>query len=267
MALKVHVTGVSGLIGDVVYAHLAAQPERYEVTGSSRRYEPSARVAEGRALSCPPERFTRTDLADLEAVERAFAGAEVVVHLGAIPDPAAPFADIVRSNVVGGYNALEACRRQGVRRIVYASSVMTDWGYQFDEPYLAIREARYDAVPADLPRITHRDPVRPTEPYSASKVWGEGLCRTYADGHGLSCLCLRIGGVRKEDAPQSASARALWCSQRDIATVVELAVNAPPELRFGIFFGVSANRYRWLDAEHTRAVLGFEPADRAEDRS
>ena len=98
-------------------------------------------MAPGRALSCPPERFTQADLSDLAAVERAFAGAEVVVHMGAVPDPSAPFEAIVNSNVVGGYNALEACRRQGVRRIVYASTVMTDWGYQFDEPYKAIREA------------------------------------------------------------------------------------------------------------------------------
>jgi hypothetical protein len=58
----------------------------------------------------------------------------------------------------------------------------------------------------------------------------------------------------------------MWCSQRDIATVTELAVNAPPDLQFGVFFALSDNRYRWLDTEHTRAVLGFHPADRAEDR-
>ena len=266
MPLKVHVTGVTGLIGDVVFAHLAAQPERYEVTGSSRRYERSERVAAEKPLSCPPERYTRADLGDLAAVEQAFAGAEVVVHMGAVPDPSAPFAAIVHSNVVGGYNALEASRRQGVRRIVYASTVMTDWGYQFDEPYKAIREARFDAVPADFHQVTHSDAVRPTEPYSASKVWGEGLCRAYADSHGVSCLCLRIGGVNKADAPQGAAGSALWCSQRDVATVTEMAVNAPPEMRFDIFYAVSGNRYRWLDTEHTRAVLGFEPADRAEDR-
>ena len=265
MALNVHVTGVRGLIGDVVYAHLAAQPDRYTVTGSGRRYEGSSRVAAGLPLSCPPERFRRADLADLEAMERAFEGAEVVVHMGAIPDPSAPLEVIVPSNVIGGYNALEACRRQGVRRIVYASTVMTDWGYQFDEPYKAISEGRFDEVPDDFRRVTHLDPPRPTEPYSASKVWGEGLCRAYADGHGLSCLCLRIGGVNHDDKPGGADGGAMWCSQRDVATVAELAINAPPVLRFDIFYALSNNRYRWLDADHTRDVLGFEPADRAED--
>ena len=265
MALNVHVTGVSGLIGDVVYAHLAAQPDRYTVTGSGRRYEGSSRVAEGRPLSCPPDRFRLADLADLEAMERAFEGAEVVVHMGAIPDPSAPIEIIVPSNVVGGYNALEACKRQGVRRIVYASTVMTNWGYRFDEPYKAISEGRFHDVPDGFRRVTHRDPVRPTEPYSASKVWGEGMCRAYADGHGLSCLCLRIGGVNDRDVPEGADGGALWCSQRDVATVAELAVNAPEDLRFDIFYALSTSRYRWLDADHAREVLGFEPADRAED--
>lgn len=39
--------------------------------------------------------------------------------------------------------------------------------------------------------------------------------------------------------------------QRDVATVTELAVAAPPNLRFDIFYAVSANRYRWLDSEKT----------------
>ncbi|MDE0221124.1 MAG: hypothetical protein OXJ90_17785 [Spirochaetaceae bacterium] len=42
-------------------------------------------------------------------------------------------------------------------------------------------------------------------------------------------------------------------------------VNAPAALRFDIFYALSTSRYRWLDADHTREVLGFEPADRAED--
>ena len=35
--LKVHVTGVYGLIGNLVYQHLSAQPDRYDVYGSGRR--------------------------------------------------------------------------------------------------------------------------------------------------------------------------------------------------------------------------------------
>ena len=72
----------------------------------------------------------------LEAMERAFEGAEVVVPHGRDPPiRRRRWRSSSPSNVIGGYNALEACRRQGVRRIVYASTVMTDWGYQFDEPY------------------------------------------------------------------------------------------------------------------------------------
>jgi nucleoside-diphosphate-sugar epimerase len=36
-ALKVHITGVYGLIGNLVYRHLHAQPDRYDVYGSGRQ--------------------------------------------------------------------------------------------------------------------------------------------------------------------------------------------------------------------------------------
>ena len=129
--LKVHVTG-----GDRVdrrrgvYAHLAAQPERYEVTGSRPALRAvGERVAAERRLSCPPERYTRADLGDLAAVEQAFAGGRSGgAHGARCPIHRRRSREIVHSNVAGGYNALEACRRQGIRRIVYASTVMTDWG-------------------------------------------------------------------------------------------------------------------------------------------
>ena len=35
--LKVHITGVYGLIGNLVYRHLSGQPDRYDVYGSGRR--------------------------------------------------------------------------------------------------------------------------------------------------------------------------------------------------------------------------------------
>ena len=84
---------------------------------------------------------------------------------------------------------------------------MTNWGYRFDEPYKAISEGRFEDVPdraSGASRTGTR--MRPTEPYSASKVWREGMCRAYADGHGLSCLCLRIGGVNDRDLPEGRTA-------------------------------------------------------------
>ena len=47
--------------------------------------------------------------------------------------------------------------------------------------------------------------------------------------------------------------------------MVERCINAPPSLRFDVFFGQSDNRYNLVDIQHAREVLGYAPQDRAED--
>ena len=266
MAKKVLVTGVYGLIAGAVYDRLAEQPEKYEAYGLARRQVSSDRVAEGVVVDVPSERFFLADMSDLDAVCRAFEGIDTVVHMAANPDPGAPWEAILQSNMIGAYNAFEACHQVGVKRIVYASSIMTSWGNQLDEPYKAIKEERFDAVPDDFHIVKHTDPVRPTEPYSASKVWGEALARTYSDVHGLSCLCLRIGWVNAEDKPTGQGSGAYWCSQRDIVQLVMLSVDAREEIDFDIFYGLSESQYRWADIGHARDMLGYAPQDCAEDR-
>ena len=87
----------------------------------------------------------------------------------------------------------------------------------------------------------------------------------YSQSHGISCICLRIGWVVAEDRPRNAWAMSQWCSQRDIAQLVERCFAAPESVRFDVFFGVSVNPYPLVDIEHARQVLGYEPQDRAQD--
>lgn len=263
---KVMVTGPYGLIAGAIYKRLQDQPDRYEVHALDRRRQLSERAPKNMALDIPDERFHLADLSDLAAVQRAMEGMEVVVQMAADPRPEATWEEILHSNVIGIYNVFEACHQVGVKRVIYASSIMTNWGYQFDEPYKAIKECRFDDVPENIPIITRRDPTRPTEPYSASKVWGEGLARMYSDVHGLSCLVLRIGWVNAEDNPYPPELGAVWCSQRDIVQLTERCIEAPADLRFDIFYGMSKNRYCWVDIDHGREVVGFAPQDSAEDR-
>ncbi len=262
--LKVHVTGVYGLIGNLVYDHLNRQPGRYDVYGSSRRSASSVRADADSLVHLPETHFVQADLADADAMRQAIRGMDAVLHIGAVPDPAASFEDILHSNIVGTYNVLEACREAGVKRLVYASSVMASMGYfYFQEPYRAIREQRFDVVPDDIPLITPTDLPRPTEPYSASKVWGEGICRTYHDAHGMATVCLRIGAVNKEDRSLYDWTDSLWCSQRDVINIIELSLQATANPCFHICYGISDNRHRWVDLEPSRTALGFQPQDGA----
>ena len=242
------VTGLSGLIGSALRRHLDLG--RYELRSLSRRAV--AGVVSHRA-----------DIADLAAIQPAFTGVDAVVHLAAaVGNPA--FETVLPANVIGTYNVFEAARRAGVARVIFASSGAVISGWEQDDPYRAIAEGRYDGL-HDWPMLTHETPLRPSGLYGASKAWGEALARHYADRHGLSMICLRIGRVRGEDRPVEPREFAVWCSQHDVARLIERCLAAPASVRFDIFFAASRNRWGYRDIDHARAVVGFEPADAAED--
>jgi hypothetical protein len=113
--------------------------------------------------------------------------------------------------------------------------------------------------------LTHESPPRPAGLYGVSKVFGEALARHYADAHGLSMICLRIGAVSAKDRPGAPRDYSVWLSQRDVVQGIERAIAAPPTLGFAVCFLASDNRWSYRDLAHARSVLGFVPEDRAED--
>jgi nucleoside-diphosphate-sugar epimerase len=264
---RVLITGVYGLIGNAIYRRLSEDPESYEVHGLSRRRHSSARISEAQMLEVPEERFHLANLEDWSAMETAVQGMDVIIHMAADPSGQRGWESVLNSNVVGAYHVFEAARQAGVERVVFASSIQTVFGYRDTEPYKTISEARYDCVDAGaIPKLKGSDPARPLNLYASSKAWGEAVAHTYAHRHGMSCIVLRIGWVVEEDRPPNPRGRNQWCSQRDIAQMAQLCVDAPDDLRFDVFYGVSDNDYNWVDIEHARHVLGYEPLDRAEDR-
>jgi hypothetical protein len=49
----------------------------------------------------------------------------------------------------------------------------------------------------------------------------------------------------------------------DLAKLVAASIDAPDDLRFGVFHGVSNNRWNRLDISDARQQLGYEPQDDA----
>jgi nucleoside-diphosphate-sugar epimerase len=242
--LNVLVTGMSGLIGRAVRQTLG---HTYRLSALNR-----SRV-EG--VPCH-----QADIADLPAIEPAFRGVDVVVHLAAIATSRAPWEQILRANIVGTHNVFEAARRAGVRRIVYASSGAVVSAIEGEAPYAALVTGRASEV-GPWRRLTHLDPVRPAGLYGVSKVFGEALGRHYADAHGLSVICLRIGAVHAEDRPKSPRDLSVWCSQRDVVQAIDRAIRAPESLRWAVVFITSDNRWGYRDLEHARQTLGYAPLD------
>jgi UDP-glucose 4-epimerase len=132
----------------------------------------------------------RVDLTDYGQVADVLGGAqgelapvEAVVHLAAIPAPGlAPDAVTFANNVVAGFNVLHAAVRQGIRRVVTASSE-TVLGLPFDTP------PPYVPVDEDYP-------ARPESVYSLGKHLEETmaveLCRWHPD---LTVSALRFSNV------------------------------------------------------------------------
>ena len=248
-AKNILITGMSGLIGQVVRKQLEPKYNLTALNGSP---------LEG--VKCH-----QADIADLAAIEPAFEGQDVVVHLAARVATGASWADLLPANVVGTHNVFEAARRAGVKRIVFASSGATISGCERDDPYRSIAKGDYHNVPHSWPNFTHKSTVRPSGLYGCTKVWGEALARYYSDAHGISVICLRIGAVNRDDRPLLPRHFSVWCSQRDIAQMVERCVEAPEGVKFDTFYVVSKNKWGYRDLSHARDVVGYEPQDAAED--
>ena len=246
-APRILVTGMSGLIGSALRKRLEGQ---YPLRALNRRDIPDVPCHRG-------------DIADLGAIEPAFKDIDVVVHLAAAAGGGEPWESVLRHNLIGTYNVFEAARRAGVKRVIFASSGATVTGYEREEPYASLVAGRYAGL-ASWPMLTHESPLRPAALYGVSKAYGEALGRQYADEHGLSILCIRIGRVNREDRPSRARDFSVWLSQRDVVQILERAIAAPADLRYGIFFATSDNRWGYRDLAHARTVLGFVPEDRAE---
>jgi uronate dehydrogenase len=187
------------------------------------------------------ETFVQADLCDAEAVGRAVAGMQAVVHLGGVPDEA-PFEVLEGPNLRGTFNVFDAARRAGVRRVVYASSNRITGFY-----------------PASR-LLDGNEPVRPDGLYGATKAFGEALGRLYADKFGLEVVCVRIGSF--EERPSEVRHLTTWLSPADAVRLFTACLEAP-DVGFETVYGVSANTRRWWDLE-AAARLGYEPRDDAE---
>ena len=243
---KVLITGMSGLIGQVV-------ADRLEPTCGLSAL--NRRLVEG--VTCH-----QADIADLEAIRPAFDDIDVVVHLAAAIQ--ADWNGFLQSNIIGTYNVFEAARQAGVKRIIYASSGSVISGHEKQSPYREMTQGEYEKVPPTWPNLTHETPIWPQGIYGCTKVWGEALARYFSDSSDMSVICLRIGAVNAKDRPNQNRQFSVYCSQDNIAGMVEACVQAPDSVKFDIFYVVSNNKWSYRDMEHAREVLGYQPQGRAE---
>jgi uronate dehydrogenase len=189
----------------------------------------------------PHEEVVPCDLADRQAVDALVAGCDAIVHLGGV-SVERPFEEILEANIKGVFHLYEAARRQGVKRIVFASSNHVTGFYRQDE------------------RIDASARKRPDGYYGLSKSFGEDMAQLYFDRYGIETVSIRIGSVFPE--PKDRRMMATWMSYDDFHDLLRRSLFTP-DVGHTIVFGTSANAYTWWDNREA-AHLGFTPRDSSE---
>jgi UDP-glucose 4-epimerase len=131
-------------------------------------------------------------LTDPEAVARAAAGVGVAYHLGALASVARSVEAPLVSHAAcatGTLNLLDAARKAGVRRVVYAAS-----------------SSAYGGASSENGQ-TEDTPIKALSPYAAAKLAGELYMQAFTATYGLETVRLRFfnifGPRQRTDSPYS----------------------------------------------------------------
>lgn len=135
----------------------------------------------------PEAQNHKVDICDYKALEPLFEGVDWVFHLAArsriqlcVQDPT----DAVKNNSLGTCNVLQAARKNGCQRVMFAGT-SSCYGLKNEIP---LRE--------DMPNDC-------LNPYSVSKANCEELCKMYTDLFGLETVLFRFFNVYGDRQPLS----------------------------------------------------------------
>jgi nucleoside-diphosphate-sugar epimerase len=170
--MRALVTGGGGFLGGAVVRLLCARGDT--VRSFSRQSYP--------ALEALGVEQVRGDLADSAAITKAAAGCDVVVHVAARAGVWGPWKEYHRANVVGTENVIAACRANGIRRLVFASSPSVTFagvdqnGVNESEPYPKrfLAHYPYTKARAEQAVLAANGPDLATVALRPHLIWGPG---------------------------------------------------------------------------------------------
>jgi len=184
------------------------------------------------------EEIVIASLENAEEMLNLLDGVDAVIHMGGVSTEQ-PWEPILAGNIVGMVNLYEAARKQGVKRVIFASSNHVTGFYRQDEV------------------IDTRMPPKPDGFYGLSKAFGEDLAQLYWDRWGIETVSLRIGSSYAY--PKDRRMLSTWLSFDDLERAIVAGLTAPI-VGHTIVYGVSDNQSRWWDNRHAQH-LGFRPQD------
>ena len=181
------VTGGGGFIGSHLVEALLQAGRRVRVFDDF-----STGLRTNLAHLDPAPEIVEGSLTDPVAVAQVVAGVRVVYHLGALASVARSVENPIATHAAcatGTLNLLDAVRKAGVRRVVYAAS-----------------SSAYGGASGEGGQ-TEDQPVAAKSPYAAAKLAGELYLQAFAHTYGLETVRLRFfnifGPRQRSDSPYS----------------------------------------------------------------
>ena len=182
------VTGAAGKIGSKVVPELVKHGHSVRAT-DRRPVSPEVRAM---------AEVLYADLTDSLAMLNAVHGCDAVAHIGAIPSPSVPPDEVLRLNVLGTQNILEAARAEGIGKVVLTSSIGA-LGFSFPT---------HPCLPDYLP-IDTSHPRRPQDVYGLSKLMNEESAAAMTRLCGMTTIVIRPPHVMDLDQAKAQS----WLQQ------------------------------------------------------
>ena len=231
--LRLAITGATGRIGSAYRKHAG---DNYDLRLMDIRAIPNG---EGKDIIVG-------DLSDPRIAVATCAGMDVVLHLAANPSVDAEFyEDLIDANFKATYNIYRAAKDEGVKRVIFASSVNSVLGYP----------SSHQVRPEDAPV--------PKNVYGASKAFGESLGAYFAAEEGLEVIAVRIGGFGPVEGINKDTTylwNSFFVSDRDLCHLFDRCIETP-NISFAVAHGISNNRYCGLDITDTKKLFGYNPQD------
>ncbi|CAF0983374.1 unnamed protein product [Rotaria sordida] len=198
----------AGLIGRILFNYLTTKYQVFGLdqhTNISPKYQLEYRdpIKAKPILPLSLDKFFQYDITDRIKLHKIIQEQkiETIIHLEAIGETDPDIEKISRVNIEGTKNVFEA---PGVRHIIYASSVITVFGYLTREPYLSILNGTFDdtTMLKDLRKLTIADdpPIPDLQTpgniaYSQSKIIGKQMATDIVKNSSKSIICARFGWI------------------------------------------------------------------------
>jgi UDP-glucose 4-epimerase len=177
---QIFITGAAGFIGSTLVDRLLAEGKQVVGWDNFSTGQEDFLASAGKE---PNFKLIRGDNLDLGALTTAMAGCDTVFHLAANADVRFglehPSKDL-QQNTIATFNVLEAMRTNGIKTVAF-SSTGSVYG-----------EAEIVPTPEDAPF-----PIQ-TSLYASSKLAGEGMIASYAEGYGFEGYIFRFVSILGE---------------------------------------------------------------------